>query len=106
RYQLISVLEYAPTPPFFCPRRTTMKNASLKVGQHLTLNNDLFEILRIKDEMYQLENQKDFSLRSQSKLQLHKALESGELKFSTSGNNLDDSAPVKGEARDLSSYSQ
>lgn len=83
-----------------------MKNASLKVGQHLTLNNEQLEILRIKDGMYQLENQKDFSLRSRSKEQLHKALESGELKFSESGNNLGGNDPTKRESRDLSSYPQ
>lgn len=83
-----------------------MKNASLKVGQHLTLNNEQYEILRIKEGMYQLENQKDFSLRSCFKEQLHKALESGELKFSESGNNLGVNDPTKRESRDLSSYSQ
>ncbi|MCR6653145.1 MAG: hypothetical protein NVV73_17390 [Cellvibrionaceae bacterium] len=83
-----------------------MKNASLKVGQHLTLNNEKFEILRIQDGMYHLENRKDFSLRSKSKEELLRALESGELKFTESGNNLGRPDPVKRESRNLSSYPQ
>lgn len=82
-----------------------MKNAFLKVGQRLSLDNESYEIVKIRDEIFQLERQKDFSIQSKTKAELLFALESGQLKFSGSGNNLNFNTEPLRDQRDLSSYS-
>ena len=81
-----------------------MKHACLKVGQHLILDDQSLEIIRInEDNFYQLERKQDFKLINRTRAEILTALESGSLKFTCSNegntrNNI--------QSRDLESFSK
>lgn len=81
-----------------------MKHACLKVGQHLILDDQSLEIIRInEDNFYQLERKLDFKLINRTRAEILTALESGSLKFTCSkeGNTRNNI-----QSRDLESFSK
>ena len=83
-----------------------MKSACLKVGQHLTLHNQRFEVVRITgDEVVQMESQFDFKLLNRTKDELLRDFDMGHLKFTATGKQIDDEPKPVIQAIDLASYS-
>lgn len=84
-----------------------MKSAYLKVGQHLTLHDQCYEVIRITaNDTFQLESQSDFKLIHRSRDELLNDLENGGLKFTGSGKQITNDANYMVTHRDLSSYSE
>ena len=82
-----------------------MKSAYLKVGQHLTLRDQSYEIVRVLEgDIYQLESKLDLKLITRTKPELLCNLELGDLKFSKSSNEMDSEIRLRNGQRDLTSY--
>lgn len=83
-----------------------MKSASLVVGQHLILNNQHCEIVRIlENDIVQLESKNDFKLINRTKMDLLREHENGELKFANCKDNTLIKNAATHESKDLSAYS-
>ncbi|HTF97445.1 MAG TPA: hypothetical protein VL995_15000 [Cellvibrio sp.] len=84
-----------------------MKSASLVVGQHLILNNQHCEIIRIlENDIVQLESKNDFKLINRTKMDLLREHENGELKFANCKDNTLIKDAATHESKDLSAYSE
>ena len=82
-----------------------MKSAYLKVGQHMTLHNQRFEIVRmIGNEIIQLESQFDFKLLNKTKDELLRDFDNGDLKFTATSKQIDPDSKPEVQGKDLSSY--
>lgn len=83
-----------------------MKSAYLKVGQHLTLHNQAYEVVRIVGAgVIQLESQFDFKLLNKTKDELLREFDNGHLKFTATSKQIDPRFRPDVQSKDLSSYS-